>query len=685
MRGLRVFLKLKYGSQIESRIRQNSELPQDSKESGVVSNMQGQVKARLHSKTTSSRPYAKQGEHMSMEAAWKKIAHSFVHKPVSCDVFTKYTAAEKQATNREAEFVSMVASTISKSSIFCAWQQDQLEGLVPMARLHSVISNGEDRHDFEDAHESNIILSKLKSKQFEPYRAYCYPEHIDNTRRCERTILLVVDGALTIHEKNSVNHLTKGQSMVLSHFNETKNASTASAVCPSDGFLEAISLEFGGISYSCKKAFFLLLSENAIQSVAKTTLMSSSVEFCLNGDSVVRSQKITLDAICQAPHCKTSVFYPGDVHTASPSNGLLSIIVCGQCSQSQGENLASRLKDTCNIRQIALTEELSLAQVVFLASKEKRNRDDCFKLNQISGKPSKGFYSEPPNNHSSKEPNLKKPEISFHNTESASGASTYFQANSAGENENEVPTERCVENPFLKVLLPFSSQNLESALPQSPSVLKSKGLLRQSAEGFQRLPPFLAKSILSPPAQVTMQVHEAQLISDRHISRNTAFWGYTPDLQTPLSDAKFHWALIRLFVYSCTKKVQAFLGKGQSLDVLSLCGIQNKCRSGQLFHKFRTMSVVYTIPCSQALPIFNPFLHAISRVASWQNTLCVKTYFRNSENVENLINGTRNLKCFSCIPESTRRVLLNRCSFEEWPSGALILCTLLDLIDIFFF
>jgi molybdenum cofactor biosynthesis enzyme MoaA len=63
--------------------------------------------------------------------------------------------------------------------------------------------------------------------------------------------------------------------------------------------------------------------------------------------------------------------------------------------------------------------------------------------------------------------------------------------------------------------------------------------------------------------------------------------------------------------------------------------------------------------------------------------LCVKTYFRNSENIENLINGTRNLKCFSCIPESTRRVLLNRCSFEEWPSGALILCTLFGLIEIF--
>jgi hypothetical protein len=136
-------------------------------------------------------------------------------------------------------------------------------------------------------------------------------------------------------------------------------------------------------------------------------------------------------------------------------------------------------------------------------------------------------------------------------------------------------------------------------------------------------------------------------------------------------------------VYSCTKKVQALLGKGQSLDVLPLCGIQNKCRSGQLFHKFRTISVVYTIPCSEALPIFNPFLHAISRVASWQNVLCVKTYFRNSENIENLINGTRNLKCFSCIPESTRRVLLNRCSFEEWPSGALILCTLFGLIEIF--
>jgi hypothetical protein len=491
-----------------------------------------QVKARLYSKTISSRPSVKQGEHMSMEAAWKNIAHSFVPKPVSCDVFTKYAAAEKQATNREAEFVSMVASTISKSSTFCAWQQDQLECLVPMARLHSVISNGEDRHGFEDANESNILLSKLKSKQFEPHRACCQPEHIDHTRRCERTILFVLDGALTIHEKNSASHLTKGQSMVLSHCNETKGASTSSAVCPSDDLLEAISLEFGDISYSSKKAFFLLLSENAIKSVAKTTLMSSSVEFSLNGDGVIRSQKITLDAICQAPHCKTSVFYPGDVHTASPSNGMLSIIVCGQCSQSQGENLASRLKDTCNIRQIALTEELSLSQVVFLASKEKRNRDDCLKLKQISGHPSKGFYSGPPNNHSCKEPNLNKPEIIFQNTESASAAGNYLQAKvSAGENENEVPTEvmakteRCVENPFLMVLPAFSSQNLESTLPQSPSVLKSKGLLRKSAERFQRLPPFLAKSIVSPPAQVPIRVDEADLISDRQISRNTAFWG----------------------------------------------------------------------------------------------------------------------------------------------------------------
>jgi hypothetical protein len=220
-------------------------------------------------------------------------------------------------------------------------------------------------------------------------------------------------------------------------------------------------------------------------------------------------------------------------------------------------------------------------------------------------------------------------------------------------------------------------------LPQSPSVLKRKSLQQRCDESFQMLQLGLAESTASSATQLSPCVDEAVLLSGKKVSKHTAFWGYTPDLQTPLSNAKFYWALIRLFVNYCKKQIQVVLEKGEPLDVSSLCpDFQSQFRQGQLFHHFWTVSVVYTLPCSQALHIFDPILYAVSRVAAWHSVLSVKPHFRNAENIQNLVSGTRNLKCFSCIPEATRRVLLSRCSFEEWPPGALILCTLFDFVSL---
>jgi hypothetical protein len=621
-----------------------------------------------------------------MEAAWKNIAHSFSLKSESSDTLTKNAAEEKRATQREANFISMVASNMSKASVFRSWQLEQLEGLVPMARLHSIISNDEDRIAFEDASESKIVLCKLKSRRFETHRTCCYPEYIDQIRQSKRTLLLVLDGSLTIHEQNCTKHLARGQNIVFSQHRETKHASASNELLPSvSGFSKTSSSDFGNMSYSSRSAFFLLLSDIAINSVAKTILgsISSNVQFSLHGNTAIRSQAITLDVICQAMNCEATVFYPGEVH--SFSEGMLSIIVCGLCAQNQGEKIAARLMNTCNIRQIALTRELSLSQAVFFAIQRKRGQSTPQLKQAASGQLK--YLDSGPNNDSAIEINSAQNEISIQKNERVAEPRTGLQPKfSTGKIPNEDPTNliahavRCTENPFIMKQPAFSSLDLEGTLPQSPSVSKKKSLLQRCDQSFQMLQPGLAESTTSSATLLSPRVDEAVLLSGKKVSKHTAFWGYTPDMQTPLSNAKFYWALIRLFVNSCTKKIQVLLGKGEPLDVSSLCGFQNECQKGQLFHNFWTVSVVYTLPCSQVLHIFNPILYAVSRVATWHSVLREKPHFRNAENIENLLTGTSNLKCFSCIPETTRRVLLNRCLFEEWPPGALILCTLFDFV-----
>jgi hypothetical protein len=354
---------------------------------------------------------------------------------------------------------------------------------------------------------------------------------------------------------------------------------------------------------------------------------------------------------------------------------MISIVASGLCSQWQGENPEARLIDTCNIRQIALTEELSFSQVIFFALKRKKKNDHITSGLQsgLDSDRAMGIHSK--QNDISVQKNARAATVNTQNT--------HLQPKLSGTTQNEIPAkliatgERCVENPFMMTLPAFSSRDLESTLPQSPSVVFKR--LQKSAENFQTKPG-LAESTASSPILFLPPIGKTDAISANQVSKNTAFWGYTPDLQLPLSNAKFFWALIRLFVHSCTKQIQNLLEKGQPLDVSSLCGFRNERQKTQLFHHFWTISVVYTLSCSEVLHIFNPVLHAVSRVASWHNSLCVKPHFRNAENVENLLAGTCALKCFSSIPQSTRRALLKRCLYEEWPPGALVLCTLFHFI-----
>ncbi len=563
---------------------------------------------------------------------------------------------------------------MSKASIFRAWQLEQLEGLVPMARLHSVVSNNVDKIGFDEASESNIVLSKLQSKLFDTHRNCCYPEYISQVEQNSRTIILVLDGAMTIYGEK-LKHLTRGKCMVLPRCREMKTPSAPGELCPSvRGSLEASSSEIADVSFSSKNAFFMLLSDVAIRSVAQTFMMSSNVEFALHGDAGIRSQAITLDSLRQTANCKTTTFYPGEVHTASPTDGMIRIIASGLCSQSQGENPEARLIDTCNIRQIALTEELSFSQVMFFALKRKGKNDHITSGLQSGLKNDRAMGIHSMQNDISAQKNARAAALNTQNT--------HLQPRLSGTTQHEIPeklianVESCVENPFMMTLPAFSSRDLESTLPQSPSVLRR---LQKSAENFQAKPG-LAESTASSPILFLPPIGKTDTLSASRVSKNTPFWGYTPDLWLPLSNAKFFWALIRLFVHSCTKKIQNLLEKGQPLDVSSLCGFRNERKKTQLFYHFWTISVVYTLSCSEVLHIFNPVLHAVSRVASWHNSLCVKPHFRNAENVENLLAGTCALKCFSRIPESTRRALLKRCLYEEWPPGALVLCTLFQFI-----
>ena len=100
-----------------------------------------------------------------MEAAWANIVQTPLLKTVSGDAFSKQAAEEKHISRREKAFVSMVASSMSKVSIFSTWQLGQLEALVPMTSLTSISTNIVDRIGFEDSNETNIILNKLKSQE----------------------------------------------------------------------------------------------------------------------------------------------------------------------------------------------------------------------------------------------------------------------------------------------------------------------------------------------------------------------------------------------------------------------------------------------------------------------------------------------------------------------------------------
>jgi len=571
-----------------------------------------------------------------MEAAWNSINYSFSQKLSSS---AKTGSDEKHTTKKETAFVSMIASSISKLFIFHSWQLEQLEGLAPMASLHSAISTSGNRIRFEDSDASNIVLKKLRSKQFDTHRAI-YSEYVQQLGLSKRTVLLVLDGALTIHQNNRVKHLQRGQSTVLNHDHATKSA------CSPE------SLEHTSFAFE-ENSFFLLLSEAAIKSVAQTTILSSKVEFSLARDSVILTDAITLGAIGQAPNCQKRVFFPGEVFTAHPTEtDDISIVLCGLSSSAKSENVAARLQATCIVRQIAETESQSLRQTVFFATKTK-------KLKRNLGQEEKcGVMML-----------RSQSEISAVKRES-SEISTIYTADA----------ERSVENPFLKTIppIPLHFEGYEGDLPRSPSLHKKNALpgLDKSTP-IHSLYPRKLESEYASIEDLPMPDVPSHVVFENErpvITKNTAFWGYTPELHEPCSSAKFYWALIRLFVHSCKKRAQNFKATGQPLDLSPLHHFENE---GRHWFKFLTVSVIYTLPCNEALVVLNPLLHVITHFATWHNDFCVQAHFRSAKNVENLLLRTSILKCFSCIPEQTRRLLLHRCSFEEWPPGALILCMLI--------
>jgi hypothetical protein len=622
-----------------------------------------------------------------MEAAWHNIAHAAVQSSLSTAAFSKNAAEEKYATKREVEFVSMLASNLSKVSIFRDWQTDQLEGLVPMASVHSIISECVNEIGFEEPHATNIVLVKLKSKQFDVHREICYPEYVRRIKLKKRTILIVLDGEMNVRSKNCNKHLMKSNCMLLSPCDEIESAASTSGefIDSNTRFRDSSSLQFGDISYTSHHVFFMLLSEAAVESVASTTIMSSKVEFSLHGDSAIRSQAITLDAMCRAKKCETKVFYPGEVCSAGKADRKFSMIVSGNCVQKQGEDLAARFKDTCNSRQIAQSEEPSLSQAIFFAIRQKRAvRKACMKLkpkfNNITVKRHPGAHVDP-----SQDAHVQHEFFIPGNGDGIAAQVTQMLLEiSPGNRKHNIPAtnyranaERTVGNPFMMALPAFRDDDAEGALPRSPAVRKKESKFASINE-----------STASSPEPVFPSVDKIDTVSCDQITKNTAFWGYTPALQKPLSNAKFYWALIRIFVHSCTKKVRNVLRKGESLDVSHLCDFQGHGGKSRISHTFLTLSVVYTIPCDQAVTIFNPCLHAISRVASWHNDLCCKPYFRNAENIEKIQAGTRNLKCFSKIPQSTLKHIFANCLFEEWPPGTLILCTLplsINFVETFMF
>jgi hypothetical protein len=244
---------------------------------------------------------------------------------------------------------------------------------------------------------------------------------------------------------------------------------------------------------------------------------------------------------------------------------------------------------------------------------------------------------------------------------------------------NSAKSDRCFMNPFIAKLPAVSpshpSSQEEGTLPQSPSVQKKRGMLAKNLDNIDVMP-----KNSGPTSSPDLDDDLDSIFSTNQLTEQSTFWGYTPDLQMPLSKAKFNWALIRLFVYSCKKKVQDLFGRGQFLDVSNLVRVQESWRKGHLSWKFSALSVVCTLPCEEALATFNPILHSISRVASWHQDLNEQPHFRSATNVEKLLVGTRFLRGISTIPESTRRILLKCCSFEVWPPGALMLCMILKSI-----
>jgi hypothetical protein len=599
-----------------------------------------------------------------MEPAWANIVQAPLLQTVSGDTFAKQAAEEKRSSRRETEFVSTVASSMSKCSIFRTWQLEQLEALVPMTSLTSISTNIVDRI-CEDSSESNIILNKLKSKQFDAHRASCYPEYCRQIGLSRRTILLVLEGAITIRKKYFTKYLKKGQSMVLNSYDENKSASESNKLHSSKtDVAEPIQLKFAHISYSSQNVFFMMLSEAAIQSISRMKMMSSNVKFSLHGDTVIRSQAITLDAIGQAAKCETLVFYPGDVLSTSVTDGTISVIVSGHCSKTQGENLAARFKDTCNIRQIAQTECLSISQSILLAIKQKT----------VARNPSVKQTAQNIHFASNNVPvTLEKKDSAVILLPDVSDEKfpTEFQEKQTAN------AQHCAENPFLMILPSVSRENFDGDLTQSPAVRKKKDLIKKYHDESFGNP--LSDLNVSTAVSARTKISPDHDYACRQITKNTAFWGYSPDLQQPLSSSKFYWGLIRLFVHACKTKFQCVLETGQPLDSSSLCGFRNERQKIQISYNFFTVSVVYKLPCDQARLIVDPCFHSISRVVLWHNDLSEKPYFRRAENVQNLLTGTQNLKCFSNIPELTRRLILNCCSFEVWPPGALILCTLLFL------
>jgi hypothetical protein len=437
-----------------------------------------------------------------MEAAWANVVQTPLLKTVSGDAFSKQAAEEKHISRREKAFVSMVASSMSKVSIFSTWQLGQLEALVPMTSLTSISANIVDRISFEDSNQTNIILNKLKSQQFDVHRAGCYLEYSRRIGLSSRTILLVLDGAIAIHEKDRTKCLHKGHSMVLTSCDGTKSASASKKLHSSETDIAVPSeLKFTHISYSTHNVFFMMVSEAAIQSVARTkSMMSTNVEFSLHGDAVIRSQAITLDALGHAMNCETQVFYPGEVLSTSVSDGTISVIVCGQCSKTHGENLAARFHDTCDTRQIAQTESLSASQAIFFAVKRK-----SVALNAIVKQTKQSLHTASNNVPTGLENNDS--EVILLPDFSAEKLPNEFQAN------HTASPQHCSENPFLMMLPSFSGENFEGGLPQSPALRKKKDLLKSQLN---------VSTAVSAETKVSPERDETR----RQITKNTAFWGY---------------------------------------------------------------------------------------------------------------------------------------------------------------